>query len=75
MSKQSDYTKPKSFTRHCIFTLPEDTAALLKYVAAWEKQTMTQMIRRHIDDFLSQWRQENPGKYEVWRQHHENSRD
>lgn len=75
MSIQSDYTKPKVFTKNWMMSLPEETANLLKYVSAWEKKTMTQMVRARIDDLLADWKERNPEKYELWRQQYENSRD
>jgi hypothetical protein len=74
MSRGSDYTNDKPTRKHML-TLPENTAALLKYVAAWEKETMSKIVIRQINALLRDWKQANPEKYELWRQTHENCRD
>lgn len=74
MSRGSDYTKDKPSRKHML-TLPENTAALLKYVAAWEKETMSKIVIRQINALLRDWKQANPAKYELWRQQYEDCGD
>lgn len=74
MSRESNYTNDRPTRKHML-TLPENTVALLKYVAAWEKEPMSKIVIRQINALLKDWKQANPEKYELWRQTHENCRD
>ena len=38
---------------------PENTVALLKYVAAWEKETMSKLVIRQINTLLKDWKSES----------------
>lgn len=75
MSRTSDYTKVKEPTRQLVFYVPLSSIALLKYAGAWEKKTMTQMMTKTLNEFLEKWKEENPAKYELWRQQHEDCGD
>ena len=73
MSRRSDYVKEPS--RPLVFNVPQKTADYMKYIAAWEKKTMTEVLTARINEFIQEWKELNPAKADLWRQQYEDCRD